>query len=145
MTWLDYCLPLVRQCEGCRLRAYPDPATGAEPYTVGYGATGPNIGPDTEWTQAQADTDLVVRLDALNTRITPAIRVRITQQQRAALVSLGYNIGASALIGSTLLRKLNAGDVQGAADQFRAWCKANGQVMPGLVRRRELERELFLS
>lgn len=69
----------------------------------------------------------------------------ITPNQFAALVSFAYNLGCEALRGSTLMRRLNAGDIQGAADQFGQWIHAGGTTLPGLVRRRAAERALFLT
>ncbi len=71
--------------------------------------------------------------------------VPVTQQQFDAMVSLAFNVGAHAFSKSTLVRKLNAGDVRGAADEFLRWNKAGGQVLDGLVRRRRAERDLFLT
>ena len=73
------------------------------------------------------------------------ISVPLTQGQFDALVSFTYNLGAQSLSTSTLLRKLNAGDYAGAADEFLRWNKAGGKVLTGLTRRREAERDLFLS
>jgi hypothetical protein len=73
------------------------------------------------------------------------VKVPLTQNQFDALVSLVYNIGQTAFSNSTLLKKLNAKDYQGAADQFLRWNKGGGKVMKGLVRRREAERALFLE
>lgn len=145
-AWLDYCLPLVKASEGCRLTAYPDPGTGGAPWTIGYGCTGPGIVEGTCWTQAQAEQALRDRLlNEFNPAVTAAVRVRLTPRMRAALNSLAYNIGASAFARSTLVRLLNAGDYAGAADQFGVWKRAGGKVMPGLVTRRARERELFLQ
>lgn len=73
------------------------------------------------------------------------LKVGVTQCQFDALVSFCYNLGAKALSTSTLMRKLNAGDTFGAADEFLRWNKAGGKVLAGLTRRREAERALFLS
>lgn len=143
IDWRDYCLPLIHQWEGCKLNAYPDPATGAEPYTIGYGATGPDIGPETVWTQEQADADLAQRLDRINSTITQAVRVRLSPQQRAALVSLAYNIGTGNWLTSTMLKCINDGDYNRACGQFGVWIIANAKVMVGLIRRRAAEAELF--
>ncbi len=75
----------------------------------------------------------------------PSVTVPLNQNQFDALVSLTYNIGSGAFNNSTLLKKLNKGDYQGAADQFLVWNKAGGKVMKGLVRRREAEQALFLK
>ena len=67
----------------------------------------------------------------------------VTQNQFDALVSFAYNLGAGALRNSTLLKRLHAGDVKGAADEFPKWNKAAGKVLEGLTRRRMMERQLF--
>ena len=61
------------------------------------------------------------------------------------LVSFAFNLGVGNLKKSTLLKKFNAGDIQGAALQFKSWNKAGGKVLTGLTRRREAEMKLFLS
>ncbi|MEG5623927.1 lysozyme, partial [Enterobacter hormaechei] len=77
--------------------------------------------------------------------VSRLVKVGLTQGQFDALVSFTYNLGARSLSTSTLLRKLNAGDYAGAADEFLRWNKAGGKVLNGLTRRREAERALFLS
>ena len=136
---------LVQEFEGCKLEAYPDPGTGGEPFTIGWGSTGPDIGPGTVWTQEEADARFLDDLTKFGDGVDRLVRVPLTDNQFAALVSFAYNVGLGALAGSTLLRKLNAGDYQGAADQLPRWKKGGGRVLPGLVRRRAAERELFLS
>ncbi len=71
------------------------------------------------------------------------LKVSVTQNQYDALVSLAYNIGTRALSTSTLMKKLNAGDVKGAADAFLSWNRSGGKVMAGLTNRRKAEREVF--
>jgi lysozyme len=143
IDWHDYCLPLIKQWEGCDLTAYPDPATGGEPWTIGYGATGPDIESGTVWTQEQADADLAQRVEHINAIVTQAVRVRLSPQERAALVSLAYNVGTSAFLNSTLLKALNDGDYNRACGQFGVWIIAAGRVLAGLIRRRAAEAELF--
>jgi GH24 family phage-related lysozyme (muramidase) len=70
---------------------------------------------------------------------------KITQNQYDALCSFIFNVGEFAFASSTLLKLLNAGKVQEAADQFLRWNKANGKELPGLTRRRQAERTLFLA
>jgi lysozyme len=72
-----------------------------------------------------------------------AVRVPVTQEQYDALVSFTFNVGGGALSGSTLVRKFNAGDCYGAAAEFTRWNKAGGKVLPGLVKRRAWEQQLF--
>ena len=77
--------------------------------------------------------------------VNDAITGVLTQNQFDALVSLTYNIGSGAFKNSTLLKKLNAGDYKGAANQFDVWVNAGGKRLQGLVNRRAKEKELFLS
>jgi lysozyme len=73
------------------------------------------------------------------------VRVALTQEELDALVSFVFNVGAGAFESSTLLRKLNAGDRHGAADELLRWSRADGRVLAGLLSRRRAERALFLS
>ena len=134
-------LDLIKDFEGLRLNAYQD-AVGV--WTIGYGHTNTAY-PGQRITNAQA-TDLL-RQDVANFEdaVTRAVRVPINENQFAALVSFAYNVGSGALNSSTLLRKLNAGDTFGAANEFLRWNRAGGRVLAGLTRRREAERSLFLS
>jgi lysozyme len=142
-------LALIKQFEGVKLDAYPDPATGAAPWTIGYGHTGPEVRPGLRWTQAQADQALLADVARFERDVTQLVTVVISQNQFDALVSFAYNVGsdidadniAEGLGDSTLLHKLNAGDVEGAAAEFPKW---NKQKLPGLTRRRAAERDLFL-
>ncbi|UYH55214.1 lysozyme [Qipengyuania sp. SS22] len=144
-------LALIRQFEGCaRLRpdglveAYPDPGTGGEPWTIGWGATGPDIGPTTVWTQQQCDARLESDVARHARDVAHALAdAPTTPAQFDALTSFHYNTGA---IGrSTLLRRHLAGDYKGAADEFARWNRAGGRVLKGLVRRRAAEASLYRS
>lgn len=137
-------LDLIEQREGLSLAAYPDPGTGGEPYTIGYGHTG-GVKPSDTCTLAQASAWL--ESDVRNTvqALADMILVPVTQDQFDACVSLAYNIGISAFRGSTLLRLLNVSKYQAAADEFPRWNKSGGKVLPGLVQRRAAERALFLG
>lgn len=143
MSALAYAVQLVKKWEGCRLEAYPDPATGGAPWTIGYGATGPGIEKGVRWSQKQADDRLAVDLDRFAKGVRSALRRAATDRQLGAMVSLAYNIGVSAFRSSTLLKLFNAGDVAGAAAQFPRWNRANGRVMQGLSNRRADERRVF--
>ena len=140
---------LVRRFEGlARLRpdglveAYPDPGTGGEPWTIGWGATGADIGPDTVWTEAKCDARLEADLARHAKEVAEAIGDAPTSQhQFDALVSFHYNTGAIAR--ATLTRLHIAGDHHGAAKEFARWVHAGGKVMKGLVRRREAEAALY--
>lgn len=133
---------IIRQCEGLRLKAYLCPAGKL---TIGYGHTGPDVKTGMTITEEDANTLLSRDLVAAEKAIGGAVSVTITDNQFSALVSFVFNLGAGNFYGSTLLKKLNANDVFGAADEFLRWNKVNGQVLAGLTRRREAERTLFLS
>lgn len=142
---------LIKRFEGCARRrsdgmveAYPDPGTGNDPWTIGWGATGPGIGPGTVWTQAQCDERLARDLERYARDVGRAIGgAPASQRQFDALVSFHYNTGA--LPRSTLLRRHLAGDFAGAAAEFARWKHAGGRVMAGLVRRRAAEAKLYLA
>jgi lysozyme len=137
-------MDLAKQFEGCELKAYRDPARGWDLPTIGYGCTGPDITRDTVWTQAQADAELEQRMTGFGESVDRLVNVPITDEQKGALADFAYNLGPVALQNSTLLRLLNGGNAQGAADEFKKWVKAGGVTLPGLVRRRDAERALFL-
>lgn len=140
---------LIKKFEGCRLTAYPDPGTGSAPWTIGYGWThqvdGKPVRPGMTIDQATADRLLKTGLVSYENDVLKLVRVKLTQGQFDALVSFAYNVGSRALSTSTLLKKLNVGDIKGAADEFLRWNKAGGKVMPGLTNRRKAERDVFLS
>lgn len=140
---------LLKKLEGCRLKAYPDPASGGKPWTIGYGATGEDsngneIGPSTVWTQSRADAELRSAANKLCGRIVNRLERPVKPCQLAAMVCLAYNIGFASWENSTVRRLFNAGDEQGAGNAFRMWNKAAGQVNVGLTNRRETERAVFL-
>ncbi len=95
--------------------------------------------------EATAERLLNTGLDGYENDVSRLVKVKLTQGQIDALVSIEYNLGDRTLSSSTLLRKLNSGDYAGAADEFLRWNKAGGKVLNGLTRRREAERALFLS
>jgi lysozyme len=137
---------LIKRWEGLELEAYKD---GGGVWTIGYGHTGaagdpkPSLGMKITLEQAKAilDKDLVQFEKAVN----DSVKVPLTQNQYDALVSLAYNIGPSGFKGSTVLRRLNDGNYDGAAEAITWWNKDNGKVIKGLVNRRAAERELFLT
>lgn len=145
----DKGIALIKQFEGCSLTAYPDPGTGGEPWTIGYGWTHPVDGKPIKRgmtiDQVTADRLLKTGLVGYENDVLKIVRVKLTQGQFDALVSFAYNVGSRALSTSTLLKRLNAGDIKGAADEFLRWNKAGGKVMPGLTNRRKAERDVFLS
>lgn len=149
MRTSDAGLRIVRKWEGLSLSAYPDPATGGEPYTIGYGLTSSagiiNVKPGMRITQDQADKYLREALVKYENDVKKVLKRQPTQPQFDAMVSLTYNIGIGNFRKSTVLRKFNAGDFAGSADAFLLFVKANGKVMKGLVNRRNDERDLFLA
>ena len=145
MNFSDACLSLIKTFEGCKLTAYPDPATGGDPWTIGFGHTGPEVAKGKTITQAEADAYLYKDVQHFCDKVNGMITFEPTQGEIDALTSFAYNCGPANLKSSTLLRKANEGDIKGAAEEFFKWSKANGKTMNGLTRRRAAERELFLS
>lgn len=133
---------ILKKFEGCRLKAYSD--LGGI-WTIGYGATGPSIKANTIWTQEQAETDLLCRIEIFGRIISYHVKVSLTQNQFDALISLTYNIGAEAFRKSTLMRFLNEKNYLAAADEFPKWNKVKGRIVEGLTLRRREEMRLFLS
>ncbi len=95
--------------------------------------------------EATAERLLKTGLVGYENDVSSLVKVKLTQGLFDALVSFAFNLGARTLSTSTLLRKLNAGDFAGAADEFQRWNKAGSKVLNGLTRRREAEGALFLS
>ena len=145
MTPSQACYDLIRRFEGCRLTAYPDPATGGEPITVGFGHTGPEVKSGMTISQAIADAYLVKDVTHAADALERAVTVPLTQGQIDSLTSFIFNCGIGNFLKSTLLKKLNAGDSLGASLELLKWSKAAGKEMPGLVKRRAAEQSLFLS
>ncbi len=143
----EKCLELIRRFEGFRSKPYRCPA-GVP--TIGYGSTRYADGTpvkltDAPITQAQADDIMRATLGEYERAVNRYVTVPLSQNEFDALTDFAYNAGAKNLLNSTLLRKLNAGDRKGAAKEFDRWVYANGQVLPGLVKRRMAERVLFES
>lgn len=128
------------------LKAYRCPA-GV--WTIGWGHTGRDVQPGMTCTAAQARAWLLADLDSAAASVDALITVPLSDQQRGALASFVFNLGTHALKGSTLRKRLNAGDYAGAAAEFCRWTKAqvDGAIveLPGLVKRRAAESALFLS
>ena len=147
MKTSDKGLALLKQFEGFSARPYLCPA-GVP--TIGYGATYYPDGKkvtlrDKPVTEADATAMLRSMLVQYENGVSRYVQVPITQGQFDALVSFAYNLGLAALKGSTLLRLVNERNYVGAAAQFSRWNKASGKVLPGLTRRREAERKLFVG
>jgi len=138
----DAGLGLIKEFEGLRLDAYRCPAGF---WTIGYGHTGPDVFRGKTITEAEADALLREDVRTAEAVVDRSVTVPLSDNAFSALVPFVFNIGATAFAHSTLLRKLNAGDVVGAADEFPKWRLSNGKVLSGLVRRRAAERALFLT
>lgn len=162
---------LMHYFEQCRLTSYPDPGSelakamragtslvgkSGAPWTIGWGDTGAHVGPGQTITQAEADRRFSRRLaDEFEPGVERLLTRKPSQCQFDAMVSLAYNIGvgrdrigaqnATGFFSSSVRRKFNMGDVQGAADSFGNWTRSGGQVMLGLRRRRAAESALFLG
>jgi lysozyme len=132
-------LGLIKKFEGCVLDAYKCPA-GV--WTIGYGHT-KDVQPGDSWSQSHAEHMLEVELEEYESYIKDLVKVNLSQNQFDALVSWVYNLGPANLKASTLLKVLNAGEYDEVPAQIKRWNKAGGQVLDGLIRRREAESLLF--
>ena len=140
-------LELIKDFEGFSSSAYLDVVNIP---TIGWGNTFYENGTKVKMGDQISKTDALKLLEVVANRdfadkIFPAIKVKVSQSQFDAMVSLAYNIGVGAFLKSTLLKKVNAGDFAGAGEEFLRWNKANGKEVLGLTRRREREKQLFLS
>lgn len=143
---------LIKPFEGYHRRlpdggcvAYPDPGTGAQPWTIGWGSTGPGIVKGTVWTAQQAETALDKHIDefALGVlALSPGLANELPRRF-AAIISFAYNCGLGNYRISRLRKRVDAKDWDGACEQIVRWNKAAGRVLPGLTRRRQAEA-LFL-
>ena len=134
-------LSLIKRWEGFRAKAYRDPV-GI--WTIGYGHI-KGVRPGDYMTEPQALALLREEVKEYEEPVRRAVAVDLNQNQFDALVSFTYNVGAGAFSQSTLLGLLNQGRYKAAANQFLRWVKGGGRTLPGLVSRRQDERELFLS
>ena len=136
-------IELIKQFEGKRNRAYRD--VGGV-LTIGYGHTGVDVKPFSNWTDEQCEAALKRDLARFEEGVSMLLGDTPTTQHKAdAMVSLCYNIGISAFGRSTVLRKHKEGDKEAAANAFLMWNKVKGAVIAGLTRRRIAERDLYLS
>jgi GH24 family phage-related lysozyme (muramidase) len=134
----------IKKFEGCVLHAYPDPKTGGDPWTIGWGSTGPGIKQGVTWTQQQADERLASDVAAFGQSVLTALSgAPTTQGQFDALVSFAYNLGLRKALGSTLWRMHMAHDYAGAAGQFGLWINKGTPVEKGLRARRAAEAAIY--
>lgn len=132
---------LIKAAEGCRLNAYKCPA-GI--WTIGYGHT-KNVKAGDTWTQEQADKALEQDIETYRKAVLIACPALADGPNRlAACISLAYNIGTGAFASSSVARYIRRGEYRAAADAFGLWVNAGGKKLPGLVTRRQREKEVFL-
>ena len=128
---------------GCQ--AYPDPGTGGDPWTIGWGSTGPDIHPGTTWTRQDAEDALDEHLLYFATnllKLSPSL-INASDRRVAALISFCYNCGLGNYRISTLKKRVDSKDWLGASEEILKWNKAAGRVLKGLTRRREAESALL--
>jgi lysozyme len=139
-------LNLIKTFEGFR----------SEPYfcgvadTIGYGSTWSFDGSRVTLshppiTKDEAEELLLREVRNSEKAVDRLIKVELNENEHSALQSFVYNLGSGRLQSSTLRRKINRGDFEGAADEFPKWRRAGGKILKGLVLRRAAERKLFLS
>ena len=132
-------LKLIKKFEGCELKSYQD-SVGV--WTLGYGHT-KGVEEGQEITQDEAEEMLASELGEYEGYINDMVECDLEQHQFDALVAWVYNLGPTNLRSSTMLKRLNANDLDDVPNQIKRWDKAGGKVLQGLVRRREAEALMF--
>lgn len=138
---------LVREFEGCKLKAYKCPA-GI--WTIGYGNTqyenGKAVKEGEVITLERAEQLLEVILIKFVQQVGELVKSKVNQNQKDALTDFAYNCGVGNLRSSTLLKKVNADpNDKTIRGEFEKWTRANGKVLKGLVKRRNAEANLYFS
>lgn len=134
-------IELIKEFEGCRLKAYKD-MVGV--WTIGYGFT-KNVKAGDILTKEQCEARLSEELQEYEAAVLSSVRGEVTQAQFDAMVSLTWNIGISGFRKSTVLKAHLRGDYQAASRAFGLWNKAGGREVAGLTRRRAAEASLYLT
>lgn len=137
-------ISIIKQFEGFRPEAYLP--TSDDVPTVGFGTTridGKPVPLGLKVTEEEAEELLKKDIRIAEETVSRLVDVDISQAQRDALISFVYNIGSGNFASSTLLKKLNEGDFEGAQKEFGRWNKQNKKELPGLTERRRAEAELF--
>lgn len=145
MRNLTGAIELIKQFEGLELQAYKCPA-GV--WTIGYGSTtfeGKSVVEGMSITEEQAQQQLERDLQPACKAVDSYVKVPLNDNQYCALVDFVYNIGSGNFRSSTLLKKLNKGDYEGASYEFLRWNRSGGRILSGLQRRREADQNLFNS
>jgi lysozyme len=144
------CIDLIKKYEGFEAKAYPDPGTGAEPITIGYGSTryanGDKVKLGDVVTLQEAERLLIIDLERRYKAIQAWLPDKINQNQVDAVLSFVYNCGIGAFEKSTMRKKIyrNPFD-QTIRNEFMRWVRAGGKVMKGLVNRRKAEADLYFK
>lgn len=145
-AWVSICVACTAGFEGLRTIAYKDPV-GIP--TICFGETqrqdGTRVQLGDKATVEECKELLGNRVEEFGRGVDSCVKGELPPKRKAALVSFAYNVGTDAFCKSTLARKLNYGDVRGACDELLRWTKAKGIELPGLVKRRQQERELCLA
>ena len=136
---------LIKKFEGCKLKAYRCPA-GL--WTISWGLTfypdGTKVKEGDVITQQQAEDYFNAIVDDFAKKVDALIKSNVTDNNFSAIVSFTFNVGVNNLKKSTLLRKVNANPKDTTIPaEMRKWVRANGEVLKGLVRRREAEAKLY--
>jgi lysozyme len=136
----------IKKFEGCKTKAYQ---CSAGHWTIGVGHVGPEVNALTVWDMARVNATFCRDILSFENDVNRLVKIKITQHAYDSLVSFCFNLGAANLKQSTLLKKLNSGDIEGAAAEFPKWdnVRVNGKLQPdaGLRRRRLAEQAMFLN
>ncbi len=132
----------IKEREELRLGAYQD---GGGVWTIGWGATGPDIHSGTIWTLGQAEARLEADLARFTAAVHRYVTVPLSERQEAALISLSFNVGEHALAGTRCLAHINAREWIPAAKEIPDFDHDGGKEVKGLLIRRYLEAAMFLQ
>jgi len=132
-------ISLIKSFEGCELTAY---RCSANVPTIGFGHTAGVSDGDT-CTQEEAETMLAEDLEEFEDYVKNYVESELQQNEFDALVAWTYNLGPANLKESTMLKELNSGNFEEVPRQMKRWNRAGGEVLDGLIRRREAESRLF--
>lgn len=135
------CLPFTAQHEGEKLRSYLDPV-GV--WTICNGET-LDVKPGQVKTAAECHSMLEMRLGYFAWNVDQMIKVPVKPSTEAALASFAYNVGLDNFKNSTLLKKINSGDIIGGCNELPRWNRAKGRILPGLTARRLAEQQLCIA
>lgn len=131
---------IIKEREKLSLKAYPDNGE----YSIGYGHRGPHIKAGMIITEERAEELLKQDLEKFEKEVRRYVKVELNENQFSALVSFSYNVGGGAFSKSTMLKYINQQAFSQAANEFLKWIKSAGKDSPGLIKRREMEKDLFL-